>query len=43
MRDYKNAPKREAMRKRDQRVGSLTLNRKFWAPKINGAKRRGGT
>jgi hypothetical protein len=42
MRDYKNAPKREAMRKRGERKGSLTLNRKFWAPRINGAKRRDG-
>ena len=40
MKDFKNAPKREAMRKRGQRVGSLTKNRKFWAPKINGAVKR---
>jgi hypothetical protein len=40
MKDYTDSPKRAAMRKRSQRKGSLTLNRKFWAPKINGAKKR---
>jgi len=42
MKDYSNSPKREAIRKKGSRVGSLTLNRKFWAPKINGAKKRNG-
>ena len=40
MKNFKDAPKREPMRKRGERVGSLTLNRKFWVPKINGSKKR---
>jgi hypothetical protein len=42
MKDYSKSPKREPMRKRNVRVGSLTLNRKYWAPKINGSKKRAG-
>jgi hypothetical protein len=42
MKDYSNSPKREAIRQKGTRVGSLTLNRKFWAPKINGSKKRKG-
>lgn len=37
---YENMPKKESMRTKKQRIGSLTLNRKFWAPKINGATKR---
>jgi hypothetical protein len=40
MRDYTNAPKREPMRRSSRPVGSLTDNRRHWAPKIAGAKRR---
>lgn len=40
MSKYENMPKKEPMRAKKQRVGSLTLNRKFWAPKINGASKR---
>jgi hypothetical protein len=42
MKDYTDSPKRAAMKKRGERKGSLTLNRKFWAPKINGANKRKG-
>jgi hypothetical protein len=37
---YEDAPKKESMKKKKQRVGSITLNRKFWAPKINRANKR---
>jgi hypothetical protein len=40
MRDFKNAPKREPMRRATRPVGSLTANRRYWAPKIAGAAKR---
>jgi hypothetical protein len=40
MKNYDNAPKREPMKKRGVRVGSLTANRRHILPQLNGAKKR---
>ena len=40
MKNFENSPKREPMKKRGERVGSLTANRRHVAPARNGAKKR---
>lgn len=40
MKDYDNSPKREPMRKRKVRIGSLTAHRRWVAPARNRAHKK---